>query len=223
MVAGELCGCVVGLGVIGTIYGSVLAAPGNAVTHYVRPGAAGRRQGSVEINLLDARAEAPTESLTRYAPAVIERLRLVSQLLLHGYSGRGEGARLTTGARRTARIGQKHARAANYDGVCRRAFGWRPTGRDGLRHDRPLRCWQGYRWYVSRLERITSDPAICHGQPTIRGLRFTVESVLELLSAGMTVDEVLADYPGLERDDILAALEFGARAVGGRVVPLTAA
>jgi uncharacterized protein (DUF433 family) len=85
------------------------------------------------------------------------------------------------------------------------------------------RCWQEYRDRVSRLERITSDSAICHGQPTIRGLRYTVESVLELLSAGMTVDDVLADYADLERDDILAALEFGARAVGGRVVPLTAA
>jgi uncharacterized protein (DUF433 family) len=76
---------------------------------------------------------------------------------------------------------------------------------------------------MTRLERITSDPAICHGQPVIRGLRYTVESVLELLAAGMTLDEVLADYPDLERDDILAALEFGARAAGRRVVPLTAA
>lgn len=76
---------------------------------------------------------------------------------------------------------------------------------------------------VSRLERITSDPAICHGQPTIRGLRYTVESLLELLAAGMTIDEVLADYPDLERDDVLAALEFGARAAGrSRVVPLAA-
>jgi uncharacterized protein (DUF433 family) len=76
---------------------------------------------------------------------------------------------------------------------------------------------------MSRLDRITSDPAICHGQPTIRGRRYTVESILELLSSGMTVDEVLADYPDLEREDILAALEFGARAAGGRVLPLSAA
>jgi uncharacterized protein (DUF433 family) len=76
---------------------------------------------------------------------------------------------------------------------------------------------------MTRLDRITSDPAICHGQPVIRGLRYTVESVLELLAGGMTVDEVLADYPDLERDDILAALEFGARAAGRRVVPLSAA
>ncbi len=80
-----------------------------------------------------------------------------------------------------------------------------------------------YRESVTRLDRITTDPAVCHGQPTIRGLRYTVESVLELLAAGMTVDEVLADYPDLERDDILAALEFGARAAGRRVVPLSAA
>ena len=80
-----------------------------------------------------------------------------------------------------------------------------------------------YREGVTRLDRITTDPAVCHGQPTIRGLRYTVESVLDLLAAGMTVDEVLADYPDLERDDILAALEFGARAAGRRVVPLSAA
>jgi len=77
---------------------------------------------------------------------------------------------------------------------------------------------------VSRLHRITSDPAVCHGRPTVRGLRYPVESLLELLSAGMTIDEVLDDYPDLVREDILAALEFGALAAGGgRVVPLGAA
>jgi uncharacterized protein (DUF433 family) len=74
---------------------------------------------------------------------------------------------------------------------------------------------------MSRIHRVTSDPAICHGQPTIRGLRYPVENLLELLSSGMTMDEVLADYPDLERDDLLAALEFGALAAGkARVVPL---
>ena len=77
---------------------------------------------------------------------------------------------------------------------------------------------------MSRLQRITSDPAVCHGQPTVRGLRYPVENLLELLSSGMTIDEVLDDYPDLERDDLLAALEFGALAAGGgRVVPLGAA
>ena len=78
--------------------------------------------------------------------------------------------------------------------------------------------------HMSRLDRITSDPAICHGQPTVRGLRYTVESLLELLAAGMSIDELLADYPDLERDDVLAALEFGALTAGRqRVVPLGAA
>ncbi len=67
-----------------------------------------------------------------------------------------------------------------------------------------------YRCGMSRLDRITSDPAVCHGQPTVRGLRYPVENLLELLSAGMTIEDVLADYPDLERDDLLAALEFGA-------------
>ena len=58
------------------------------------------------------------------------------------------------------------------------------------------------------LARITIDPVICHGKPCIRGLRYPVETILELLSAGMTTDEILADYPDLERDDILAALSF---------------
>jgi uncharacterized protein (DUF433 family) len=58
------------------------------------------------------------------------------------------------------------------------------------------------------LTRITIDPAICHGKPCIRGLRYPVETILELLSAGMTTEEILADYPDLEREDILAVLSF---------------
>ena len=54
--------------------------------------------------------------------------------------------------------------------------------------------------------RITIDPEICHGKPTIRGLRYPVETILELLSAGMTTEEILADYEDLEREDILAVL-----------------
>jgi uncharacterized protein (DUF433 family) len=75
---------------------------------------------------------------------------------------------------------------------------------------------------MSRLDRITTDPAICHGQPTVRGLRYPVQMLLELLSSGMSVDEVLADYPELERDDLLAALEFGALAAAGHPVQLGA-
>lgn len=61
------------------------------------------------------------------------------------------------------------------------------------------------------LQRITSDPNLCHGKPCIRGLRYPVEFLLELLSSGMSIDEILADYDDLERDDILAALLFAAR------------
>jgi uncharacterized protein (DUF433 family) len=64
---------------------------------------------------------------------------------------------------------------------------------------------------MNKAERITIDPEICHGKPCIRGLRYTVEMILELLSSGMTVDEVLADYEDLEREDILAVLAFAAR------------
>ena len=61
------------------------------------------------------------------------------------------------------------------------------------------------------IERITINSEICHGKPTIRGLRYPVEMILELLSSGMTVEEILADYEDLERDDILAALAFATR------------
>lgn len=60
-------------------------------------------------------------------------------------------------------------------------------------------------------ERITIDPEICHGKPVIRGLRYPVETILELLSSGMTIEEILADYEDLEREDILAVLNFAAR------------
>jgi uncharacterized protein (DUF433 family) len=58
------------------------------------------------------------------------------------------------------------------------------------------------------IARITIDPEICHGKPCIRGLRYPVETILELLSAGMTHEEILADHDDLEAQDILAALDF---------------
>ena len=63
----------------------------------------------------------------------------------------------------------------------------------------------------SLAERITIDPEVCHGKPSIRGLRYPVETILELLSSGMTMEEVLADYEDLEREDILAALAYARR------------
>lgn len=61
------------------------------------------------------------------------------------------------------------------------------------------------------LDRITVDPDICHGKPTIRGLRYPVNSMLELLASGMTIEEILADYPDLEREDLLACLAYAAQ------------
>lgn len=61
------------------------------------------------------------------------------------------------------------------------------------------------------LKRITHDPEICHGKPCIRGLRYPIEFILELLSSGMTTEEILDDYDDLESDDILATLLFAAR------------
>ena len=56
------------------------------------------------------------------------------------------------------------------------------------------------------LKRITIDPDICFGKPTIRGLRYPVEMILDLLSSGMTTEEILEDYPDLEERDIQTAL-----------------
>jgi uncharacterized protein (DUF433 family) len=73
------------------------------------------------------------------------------------------------------------------------------------------------------LSRITVDPNICHGKPCIRGLRYPVEFLLELLSSGMTAEQILADYPDLEADDLRAACAYGARLTRiNRVEPVTA-
>ncbi len=61
------------------------------------------------------------------------------------------------------------------------------------------------------LQRISINPEICHGKPCIRGLRYPVEFLLELLSSGMTHEEILTDYDDLEEADILAVLLFAAR------------
>ena len=59
---------------------------------------------------------------------------------------------------------------------------------------------------------------MCHGKPVIRGLRYPVQMLLELLASGMSTEEVLADYPDLYRDDLLAALEFAALTTVGQAV-----
>lgn len=61
------------------------------------------------------------------------------------------------------------------------------------------------------LARITIDPQICHGKPCIRGLRYPVESLLDLLGSGMIFDEILDDYEHHEREDLQAAVDFPAK------------
>ena len=73
------------------------------------------------------------------------------------------------------------------------------------------------------MNRITTDPEICHGKPCIRGLRYPVQTVLEWLAGGMTVAEILDDYPDLESDDIYAALAYAARLAQTNRVELLAA
>ncbi len=61
------------------------------------------------------------------------------------------------------------------------------------------------------LDRITFEPEICHGKPTIRGLRYPVELILQLLGSGMTIEGILEDYEDLEREDILASLVYASK------------
>lgn len=73
------------------------------------------------------------------------------------------------------------------------------------------------------LQRISLNPKICNGRPTIRNMRFTVAQLLELLASGMSYEEILADYPYIELDDIRACLLFAAKMANAQsVLPLAA-
>jgi len=64
---------------------------------------------------------------------------------------------------------------------------------------------------ASLLSRITMEPGKCGGKPCIRGMRIRVSDILEMLGEGVSMEEILADFPDLERDDILASLQFAPR------------
>lgn len=71
------------------------------------------------------------------------------------------------------------------------------------------------------LKRITSNPEICNGKPAIRNMRFTVAQLLELLASGMKENEILLDYPYLEKEDIYACLSFASLMANTKsVIPL---
>ena len=71
---------------------------------------------------------------------------------------------------------------------------------------------------MNLLERITMNPEVCKGRPTIRNMRFTVAQMLELLAGGMAEEEILEDYPYIEKEDILACLTYASRVVNARSV-----
>lgn len=83
--------------------------------------------------------------------------------------------------------------AARHEPLCR--LGWKSKGTA----------------MTDQLGRITIDPEICHGKPTIRRLRYPAEMILEFLSAGLSASEILFDYPDLESADITAVLEYAAQ------------
>lgn len=76
---------------------------------------------------------------------------------------------------------------------------------------------------LSELDRITVDPAVCLGQPTIRGMRITVSFLLKLLASQLSVQEILDSYPELEEEDIRQALNYAAWAVSDRMISFTSA
>ena len=72
------------------------------------------------------------------------------------------------------------------------------------------------------LERISVDPGVCFGKPCIRGHRIWVSLVLDWLASGMSVEEILQEYPGLERNDILACIAYGAEMSRDRYIEIPA-
>ena len=70
------------------------------------------------------------------------------------------------------------------------------------------------------LERVSIDPRICSGQPSIKGTRIWVSLILDFLSEGMTEAELLGEYEGLTHEDVLAAIAYGAEATRERIIPV---
>lgn len=71
---------------------------------------------------------------------------------------------------------------------------------------------------MSQLERITINQEICHGKPCVRGMRWPVEVIIDLLGSGMSMDEIIEDHPELEKEDILASLNFAKLYMAGRSI-----
>jgi uncharacterized protein (DUF433 family) len=75
---------------------------------------------------------------------------------------------------------------------------------------------------MNNLERITINPEICHGKPSIRNMRWPVEVILDMLSSGMTIPEILEDHKELEKEDIIACLNYAKLLMSGNIVTIAA-
>ncbi len=75
--------------------------------------------------------------------------------------------------------------------------------------------------YTEHFDRITCDPSIMGGKPCIRGMRVTVGMVVNQIGAGRSIEEILADYPYIEREDILQSLRYAAWRVEEREIALS--
>ena len=75
--------------------------------------------------------------------------------------------------------------------------------------------------YIGRY--IVTDPEICHGKPCVRGVRYPVETILEYLAGGDSVEDLLMEFPDLQHEDILACLEFSRRMLAAKTVHLVLA
>ncbi|HEX7584084.1 MAG TPA: DUF433 domain-containing protein [Prolixibacteraceae bacterium] len=71
---------------------------------------------------------------------------------------------------------------------------------------------------MNQSNRITLDKDICHGKPCIRGMRWPVEVIIDMLGSGMSMDEIIEDHPELEKEDILASLNFAKLYLAGRSI-----
>lgn len=75
------------------------------------------------------------------------------------------------------------------------------------------------------LHRITIDPEVCHGKPIIRGLRYTVEGIMEYLAGGDSIEDILQEFPDLEKEDILACLAYATASISAKsmvILPVAA-
>lgn len=71
---------------------------------------------------------------------------------------------------------------------------------------------------MNLLDRITISEEICHGKPCIRGMRWPVEVIIDMLGAGMTVEQIIEDHPELEKEDIIASLNYAKLSLSGHSI-----